>query len=645
MTSSDLVPVLERQRHRKLYLKAIYELTSADTSVKVATHRIFTHAGLDMEQGRLAQWHLKEQGLVKGNIMVPSAQPPKEWAQITLAGVEIHERATEDEATSPAAAPVHVTHNHFHGSVGVVQQGENHATVMLATADGPVLQQAAVQDTVQRILPMPEPSSLSAQFFPMLEKQLQHVGLKTQQVKATVRNLDKPAVLNLLFRLTSVDDIRETVTQAMAYPNGLSQDDPRVLETSLICMALLRTVLILTAPDTHHALRADLQTLSDVRLLFPGLGTILEEHRQRKDAPIQTSQADISRMLQRAGQHDLKIMLSAQGEIEFCGTAQATLHLPLHHLKSVQQWMRSNQGESLTLSWSQGPMTMTYGDPELDALLIPSTKFDLKFNPKVKQFELRLRVSNGTQSRVLPATITLQGKQKKLHIGHERFCIEINSPDKGKRVKVNLSYHVGQHPLTMEDETLLEGLLLLLRPGGQALILSAKDAETGETITVSEPTAFINTPPSAKQEGFILPIEIHLTLLRLAQMAVKQGVDLETLIIPDHFTAEQIDILLIIKRTMETLHVSRKQTFSIPFSKELQNLGTVDWTTTVMAHNAHFQLGDTVFVAQQDIRNLLLLSKNKKGRETTLEFEGEMGGGTLEVLTVDEAFRRLSHKE
>lgn len=651
MTPPDLAATLEKERHRWLYLKAIYEMTNSDTSVKVTTHRIFRVMGIEEQQARLAQWYLKEQGLIKGTILMPSAVPLREWARITPAGVAMYEQVLKHQASQERAkmeepkgfqpSQPQVTHNHFHAPVGVVQNGENHATIVVPATGGGVLQQTEARNTAQKLLPLTEESSLKEQFLPTLEKQLQHVGLKGPQVKTALKRLNQPAVLGLVTKLASVDDVREAVMEALNYPADLSEEDPKVVEASLICLALLRTVLIVTAPSLHQALTADLQTLGNVALLFPGLGAVMEEHRQRKAALLRSSEKDISRLLQRAGQQNMQVTFSSNGRPVFSGEAVVTLHLPHHQFLEARQWMDSNEGEPLTLSWAAGPMTMTYGDPELDAMLIPSEKFDLKLHPPVMEYHLRLKVRNGTEARVLPAIMIMQGKQRTLKFGHSRFSVDITSPDEGKKAKFNLSYHTGPHPLPAEDEVLLEGLLLLLSPSGQALILSAKNPRTGEVITVPEPTVFLNRPKDARHGKFLQPIKIHLTLLRLVQFAVKHGFDQQTLTMPEQLNTEQTDILLTLQRTMETLHSPRQQTFTATLQKDVYEMGTVDWSSAEVVHTVHFQLGEAIFVAEQPINQLKLLSTRRSKADYLLEFEGQLGGGTIEVLTETEAEQRL----
>lgn len=494
----------------------------------------------------------------------------------------------------------------------------------------------AVQQLTKQLLPHLTSPLVKKKLFTEFERQLQYVHVSSSQIQYVQKQLEQPACLRNLVKLTTVEDVRSEVVRALDFPENLPADDPRALEASLSTLALLRALVVVTAPDPHHALTADLQvlSLSNAESIFPGLGAILGEHQRRKKAPLTTSGEAIARLLQRAGQSDLQVTLSADGPLQLSGTARATLHLPSGHLEAVKQWMTEQQSETLVLKWADG-MRMSYGDPELDALLVPQGKFNMHIALQPVVYTLRLKVSNGTEARVLPAAMTFHpgGKGRTLSVGHERFMLKIHSPDEHQKVTVQVAYNAGQYALPPEDESLLEGLLLLMRPGGQALILRGENSVTGHVVEVDTPRPFIQMPQTAQDQEFLTPVELHLTLLRLTQLAIKRGFDPLSLTIPEHFDNDEIEGLLNVRRMLQRDEENRKVVFSLAVERHTSPQLKPDWGKSVVTHRSVFRLGAAYFFAEQPVGELKVLGQKRRKTHAEVTLEGELREGTLEVLT------------
>lgn len=499
----------------------------------------------------------------------------------------------------------------------------------------------AAQLITQQVMPLLLQPVTKKRLFKEFDKQLGYLKVSQEQRRYILRQLEQPACLRQLVTLVNVEEVRLEVLRALEYPTDLPQDDLRMVEAALTTFALIRALRIVTAPDQHHALSADADTLNRIEAFFPGLDVILEGHRKRQQAPLQSSIETITSLLTKTKQDALQVIVSADGVPQFTGRAKVQFKLPDHYREAAAQWVSEPQSERLVLQWQENDMRVTTGDAELDKLLFPQQAFNLHLVLKPVVYDIRLRVRNGTESRVIPAQMALhrRGKDKVLHVGNERMKVEIHSPDDQGKVTIRHSYHTGQLPLPPEDETLLESLLLLLSPGGSAAILSGINPETGHQINVENPQAFLRMPELADHSQYIVPIDIHLTLLKMGQLAVKHGFDPLSLHTPEHLNAEQYQALQAMKEILRGQTSFPDYSLRLTMEVAREVYPQISWKMSKIAHRAVFRLGEAYFIINQPINDIQVIKKRRNKKSLEVDLEGNLGRGHLTVADHAEAER------
>ena len=357
---------------------------------------------------------------------------------------------------------------------------------------------------------------------------------------------EQETILSKLSAINSLSEIKEIVSSQLIGHNKHEQ--------TIVIRALLLSIGRSISKDSWHRVTMSQQIEFYLQSNLPNYREVMIAYRLREAAPAKAAVADLARILQEAGQMQARITVDASGQVQLHGDHSLVLTVEGNNQQKMSNWLAEGAQEVLQIDSSQGKFTLSLGSQQLDSLFLPNdaeAPTRLEFRPLPQQVILKLGLDTPEQPRRYVNMVAELDRANGTVVffleddGGGTLSLRI-SLTHGKENNINFHAEKRDYPFPENMRSILQAIKALTVPG-----LNAVEIKTGNTI-FNEASLWGKEASSFRNQIWMFA-EIHLMHMDIHAYVVENGVDPETLVLPEMIDQETINSMVRIVAAIRNL--------------------------------------------------------------------------------------------
>lgn len=505
----------------------------------------------------------------------------------------------------------------------------------------------------------------------LLHRELLSSCVSTEQANDLFLRVRDDRTLKRIAALRTVEEVHQLVGSVI-HPLGLA--DPQQQEALILTRALLSALLQATSPGAHAALTSSLLLDIYLKEALPAFSTLLHDFRRRREHPGLSAQADLAELLQRAGQTRMGVAVFADQPAQVVGQPDVEVQITGRNAELFRQWARGGQGATLSLKSEDGEVSVSYGHPELDRMLLPDVSgkpVQYEISEVKTSFRARVRVSAPDEQDVYSAvTIAYAPHTREIDVQFgEAECLVrfrlTHRQEGGMRINVRLHLDSRDRVLPGRYREVLRAMRLLGRPDMQVILPAGETlvrpdgvplrVERDELLFDGRVWPAGDPSEDPRVEDYLGPIgEVHLMYQKIAAyLEEEEGVDLAQVVVLDVHNENTISLLrraiaAIERRDLAipvdlnfNVHPDLGQLLAAPRDSEQQKAVSATLTMTV---SGVMDFGARVLQVNSEVQDLTIETILPQEGVTAIQATGTLRDHRLELHPAG-AFTRLMSRE